>query len=203
MITDNLFELLFKMEPLPTELRDEENRNALARYADSRAGFSYHPHRQLLLMAGQVSDYIFFVESGLVRGYYYDEHKLKEHTVCLWNEHCIVSEPNSLFKRKASTLYMEVMPDSKLLSFSIQHIQEVFDMFPYTEAFARCLTLQYASLHAKRNHELISLSAWERYQQMLITYPKIEQMITKEIIASYLDIAPQSLSRLLKENRGF
>jgi hypothetical protein len=60
--------------------------------------------------------------------------------------------------------------------------------------------LQYVSYHTKRTHDLISLSAWERYLDLLQRHPKIEQKISKEIIASYLGITPQSLSRLIKDN---
>ena len=187
------------MNPLPEDLKNEINRNAIIESINSKLGFSYHTHRQLLLNAGQIADHIYFVENGMVRGYFYDELKNKEHTVCLWDDQSIITDPVSFLTGVSSQLYIEVMPGSKLLSISRQKLREVFDAFPYAEIFTRCLTLQYVAYHSKRTHDLIAHSAWERYLALLQKHPKIEQKISKEIIASYLGITPQSLSRLIKE----
>jgi CRP-like cAMP-binding protein len=200
MQTHRLFEVLFSMNPLPKELTNEANRKDLMEYINSKIGFSHHSHRQLLLNPGQIADHIYFVENGMVRGYYDDELKEKEYTICLWDEQTIITEPQSFLKRTPSQLYIEVMPGSRLLSISRQQLSDIIDAFPYAEIFTRCLMLQYVSYHTKRTHDLISLSAWERYLDLLQRHPKIEQKISKEIIASYLGITPQSLSRLIKDN---
>jgi CRP-like cAMP-binding protein len=195
-----LYETLFDLNPLPQELKLKANRNALMLFLDARISTSHHTHRQLLLSAGQIADHVYFVVSGIVRAYTDDEARKKEHTVSLWENGDIITEPNSFFKRLPSEMYIEVIPESKLISLSREQLAEVFKAFPYTEKFSRCLTLQYVSYHTKRTRDLISRSAWERYLDLLNKHPKIETKISKEIIASYLGIAPQSLSRLIKKN---
>jgi len=200
MVQHSLYDVLWGLGPLPLELRVAENRRALTLFMESRVGNSYHAHRQLLLSAGQVADYIYYVESGLVRGYYYNKEKNTQYTVSLWDEHSFITEPNSFFNKQPSGLSIEVMPESTLLFLSGQHLSEIFKAFPYTEVFTRCLLLQFVSDHAQKTRDLISLSAWERYLALLRMRPQIEQRISKEIIASYLGITPQSLSRLIKLN---
>ncbi|TPE42447.1 winged helix-turn-helix domain-containing protein [Pontibacter mangrovi] len=46
--------------------------------------------------------------------------------------------------------------------------------------------------------DLFTRSAWERYLDLLQTHPRIEQKVSKEVIASCLGVTPQSLSRLLR-----
>jgi CRP/FNR family transcriptional regulator, anaerobic regulatory protein len=199
MQKDNLYKVLFAMNQLPEELRNENIRKELIRYIDSKIGSSAHGHRQLILNAGQVADYIYFVEKGIARGFYYDEINVKEQTVSLWDENAIIIEPNSFFKSIPSEMYIEVMPGTHLLSISRYNLMEIYKAFPFTEIFTQCITLQNVTYHTKRTHDLIRLKAWDRYLDLLQNHPSIEQKISKDVIASYLGITPQSLSRLIKE----
>ena len=196
----NLYDVLFAMKPLPDQIRSEIDQKNFIQYVDPRLESSHYIHRQLLLSAGQVSDHIYFLESGFARGYFYNQEKGKEQTVCLWDAASIITEPNSFFKREKSELHLEVMPGSRLKSISHQNLIQVFEKFPFAEIFKQCLILQYISYQTERTNDLIGLSGWERYLEMLRKHPQIEQKVSKEIIASYLGITPQSLSRLLKAN---
>ena len=200
MQNDTLYKVLFTKNQLPEELRYEVNRKKLIQFIDSKIGFSRHRRRHLILNKGQIADHLYFVEHGIARGFYYDKMEKKEQTVSLWVEQSIITEPNSFFKNTPSELYIEVLPGTQLFSLSRPHLMEVYKKFPYTSIFTQCLTLQYVTYHTKRTHDLISLNAWERYIDLLKTHPNIEQKISKDIIASYLGITPQSLSRLIKNN---
>lgn len=198
MPTQGLYDVLFAMKPLPDQLRNEADQRNFISYVDSKLESTYYLHRQLLLNAGQISDHIYFLEAGFARGYYYNEERGKEQTVCLWDVGSIITEPNSFFKRKKSALLIEAMPGSRLKSISHQNLTEVFEEFPFAEKFNKCLALQYVAYQTQRTNDLIGLSGWERYLELLERYPRVEQLVSKEIIASYLGITPQSLSRLIK-----
>jgi CRP-like cAMP-binding protein len=200
MQIQSLYEVLFAMKPLPQQIRNEIDQKNFIQYVDPKLESSHFLHRQLLLSAGQVADHIYFLESGFARGYYYNQEKEKEQTICLWDSASIITEPNSFFKRKKSDLQIEVMPGSRLKSISHHNLIEVFAEFPFAEIFKQCLALQYVSYQTERTNDFIGLSGWERYLEMLRRYPQIEQKVSKEIIASYLGITPQSLSRLLRAN---
>jgi len=195
-----LYDVVFKMRPLPKKLTDPRYVNELITALDQRLTATNHRHRSLLLNAGHTSDYMYFVEKGIVRGFYFEEGSGREQTSILWKEQSIVCDPVSFFQRKASDVNIEVMPGSLLLSISYRELQDIFAAFPETEIFARCISLQYVYYFAQRTRQLAGASAWERYLQLLSTHPGIELAISKEIIASYLNITPQTLSRMLREN---
>ncbi len=198
MAAEELYKHLFNVKNLPAALSDQDERQRLMAYLDSVIGHSYHQRNQLLLSEGQEALYIYFLEKGFARGYYYDRETGQERTVILWDELSIVTDPSGFFEKMPSGINIEVMAGSSLLFISRQQLDDLYQSFPYAEAFTFRMTSYYSAHFAKRSHDLVSLSAWERYQQVLKHYPKIELKITKRIIASYIDIAPQSLSRLIK-----
>ena len=196
----NLYDVIFQLRPLPKKLTDKRYANQLVSALDERLTVTEHRHRSLLLNAGHTSDYMYFVERGVARCFYFDDQAGREITSIIWDELSIVCDPVSFFNRKASDVNIEVMPGSLLLSISYQHLQDIFKAFPEAEIFTRCISLQYVYYFAQRTRQLAGASAWERYLHLLSTHPGIELSISKEIIASYLNITPQSLSRMIKKN---
>lgn len=93
------------------------------------------------------------------------------------------------------------MPETRLMSITYQGLMACIEKYPLAEVFLRNVVLQYSIYKAKRNHDLAFLTPWELYVRLLYKYPNIEQQVSKGIIASYLNITPQSLSRMLKRRR--
>ena len=200
MKTHRLYDVLFNLSALPQRLTDKLYVDQLIAALDERLTVTEHRHRYLLLNAGHVSDYMYFVERGIVRCFYFDNHTGREMTSMIWKEQDIVCDPVSFFQRKASDVNIEVMRNSLLLSISYHQLQDLFKAFPETRVFSRCISLQYVYYHTHRARELTGTSAWERYLHLLFTHPGIELSLSKEIIASYLNITPQTLSRLLQQH---
>lgn len=201
MSIHHLFEILLNNGPLPSKLSDKNFIENLKAYLLPFITASTYARRQLLLSAGQVAEYLYFLEKGLARGFYIQEGTRKEITDFLWGEHSIITVPNSFFQQLPSHLFIEVMPGTQLMSISYHDLMTCIKKYPVTDIFSRNLLLQYTAYEARRNHELVSLPAWERYLRLLKKYPDIEQQFSKGAIASYLNIAPQSLSRMLKNKR--
>jgi len=200
MAADELYKLLFKVKNLPAALSNEGEREQITAYLNKVIGHSYHQRNQLLLSEGQEAMYIYFLEKGFARGYYQDTQNDQEHTVIFWDQHSIITDPPAFFEKGPSSLNIEVMAGSRLLFISRQQLNELYQAFPYAEIFTFRITSFYSAYFAKRSNDLVSLSAWQRYQQLLTRFPHIELKISKKIIASFIDIAPQSLSRLIKVN---
>lgn len=200
MAAQSLYEMLFDTDRLPAELNDEAERKRLTGYLDSIIGISHHPRTQLLLGEGQDVSYLYFLEQGMARGYTYNPETQEEHTVLFWDEGSVFTDPLSFFNNLPAGLNLEIMAGSQLLFISHRQLMELYRSFPYAEIFTVRMIAYYAFYFAKRSHDLVNLSAWDRYKQLLRSYPGIELKVAKKIIASYIDIAPQSLSRLLKEN---
>lgn len=196
-----LFDILLNHSPLPSSLRDTHSMEDLKTYLIPLITTSVYTKRQLLLSAGQVAVYIYFLEKGFARGFYIHPQTKKEVTHFLWNRDSIITVPDSFYKQTPSYLFIEVMPQTQLVAISYDQLMACKKVYPVIEVFSRNVILQYNAYEAKRNYDMASLSAWERYLRLLQTHPDIEQQVSKEVIASYLDITPQSLSRMLKEKR--
>ena len=184
---------------LAAKLQDKDLRAKLKAHVERVLAVSHYPYKQLLLSPGQPAGHIYFVQQGFARGFYYEEEAGRQVTLFLWDEDAIVVAASSFFLNQPSDIYIEVMPDSILLSLSQQQVTEMMETFPATASLAQGLTLRYKAFHKKRTLSLLTRSAWERYLDLLQSHPRIEHKVSKEIIASYLGITPQSLSRLLKE----
>lgn len=194
-----LYDVVFKLRPIPKKLTSQQYVNELMAALDQRLTVTDHRHRSLLLNAGHTSDYLYFVGRGIVRGFYFDNKTGREMTSILWNEQNIVCDPVSFFQRKASDVNIEVMPGSLLLSISFRQLQEIFEAFPEAEIFARCISLQYVFYYSERARHLAGVSPWDRYLHLLSIHPGIELKISKEIIASYLNVTPQTLSKMIRQ----
>ncbi len=196
----SLYDVVFQLRPLPKRLTEKQYVDELIAALDERLTVTEHRHRYLLLNAGHVSDYLYFVERGVARSFYFDGNAGRELTAIIWKERSIVCDPVSFFQRKASDVNIEVMRGSLLISISHRQLQDVYNAFPEAEVFSRCISLQYVYYHAQRARELVGTSAWERYQRLLETHPGIELKLSKSIIASYLNVTPQTLSRMLQQH---
>ncbi|PRY09803.1 CRP-like cAMP-binding protein [Pontibacter ummariensis] len=200
MDIEKLCQAVGNMRPLPGSLRDKDLLEEVKGYLREHIAVSHYAQRQLLLSAGQHAEHIYFVVEGFARGFYHDAKTGRDITIFLWDEQSFAVAVNSFFLREPSDLYLEVLPGSKLLSLSYGQLNTVFEKYPPTEALVRLLALHYSAYHKKRTLDLLTCSAWERYVDLLCTCPRIEQKVSKEVIASFLGITPQSLSRLIKDN---
>lgn len=193
------FDILLACGPLPQKLLDKDFLAKLISYLLPVIGTTSYTRRQLLLSAGHVAQYIYFSKSGFARGFFIEKKTGREITDFLWGDHSIITVPNSFFQQQPSQTFIEVMPGTELMSISFHDLKACIKKYPVVEIFSRNVILQYNAYESKRSHELSFLPAWERYLELLKIHPDIEQKVSKEVIASYLNIAPQSLSRMLKK----
>lgn len=201
MKTEKLCQALLRLLPAPGEVLTREEQAALRAHAGEVLAESHYAQRQLLLSAGQPVDHAYFVAEGFARGFFYEERTGSDITLFLWDEQAFALPANGFFLRQPSDIYLEVLPGSRLLSLAYRHLEEILARFPATEVLARALCLHYNAFHKQRTRDLLTRTAWERYQDLLATHPRVEQKVPQEVIASYLGITPWSLSRLKKRHR--
>jgi CRP-like cAMP-binding protein len=142
---------------------------------------------QILQSRGDFSTQAFIVESGLLRSYTIDE-KGKEHIFIFGPEGWIVADatPND----EPCDLFIDCLEDSIIIQ-----IEKDFDTLSNDpiKLAKRLKVLQ------KRIVMLMSSVALERYEHFIATYPTIIQRVPQRMIASYLGITPEALSRVRKE----
>ncbi|MVM40712.1 cyclic nucleotide-binding domain-containing protein [Spirosoma sp. HMF3257] len=157
------------------------------------------PRKHWLLQPGQVSDRIYFIEQGVVRGYYLKaggQGDGREVTSWFMRENDFIISIISFYSRQPAQEYIELLEDSIVWSITYSQLQELYHKFPEFNAIGRLLTEKYYVLSELRTQNLRMQTAPERYQQQLADFPAIFQRVPLKYIASHLGISPETLIRL-------
>jgi CRP/FNR family transcriptional regulator, anaerobic regulatory protein len=150
---------------------------------------------QFLIQEGDAVNYEYYVVKGCVKAYEIDE-KGNEHIIQFAIEDWWISDFYAFFNNSNATLSIDCIEDCEFIGISKNSLEELFIKIPKFERFFRIkLTAAFLSLQ-KRILFSIKKSNMERYEDFIKSYPEIEQRISNHHIASYLGIAPESLSRL-------
>jgi CRP-like cAMP-binding protein len=150
---------------------------------------------QILLRKGDVLAKAFFVKQGCLRSYSIDE-KGKEHVFMFAPEGWLVGDISMQFKNTPSDLFIDAIEDSEVEI--IDYLVE--SMLPKSHGASHEKLIKRIAVLQKRVIMLMSATAWERYQDFLETYPNIIQRVPQRMIASYLGITPEALSKLRGDN---
>lgn len=154
--------------------------------------------RQFLLQEGEVSRAIAFVTEGCLRSYTVDR-KGEEHIIQFAIPDWWISDLQSFLTGVPATYNIDALQDSVVLLLERGARDRLLDAVPAMERFFRLLQeANYIAMHRRINASL-SESAEERYLAFLKTYPALVEQVPQGLIASYLGITPQSLSRIRKE----
>lgn len=154
--------------------------------------------RQYVLNAGDVCQYITFVEKGLLRSFAVDDEG-NEYVVQFAIEGWWISDMGSFVSGKDALYNIEALEDSELLHLTKQSMEELLDKLPAMERFFRILMQNNIVALQRRVIAYMSLSAEEKYLKLLEVAPDIMTRASQQHIASYLSITPETLSRIRKK----
>jgi len=155
------------------------------------------PRNYILLEAPSVSDHAYFLESGFAMSYTYVKGKVQ--TEKFWASGEIIISAKSFFERVPSTEFIKLMKQSEVLFISYDAVQRLLNGFPEANFIYQVTMNRCCEHYRQRMHDMQYLNSVKRYSKLIAAFPAIEQIITQEHIASYLGIAPQSLSRIKKQ----
>lgn len=153
---------------------------------------------EYLLRSGEFCPHIFFIEKGLLKQYLIDE-KGKEYILGFAPENWFMSDRQSLFFNEPSPYFIQALENTEVILFNDQLFKEIEKKFPNFRDFNIRLLHQHISTLQNRISMLLSLSAEDRYLYFIKTYPNLNLRIPQTMVASYLGITPESLSRIRKE----
>src|SRR5690554_601929 len=151
-----------------------------------------------LVFAGDLCKNIFFVEKGLLRQYSIDE-KGKEHVLQFAPEGWLVNDRESLYYNKPSKYNIEALENTEVFILDKKIIEKLEEELPEFTTFNNELLNNHIRHLQNRINLLLSATAEERYLTFIKMYPDILLRVPQWMVASYLGIAPESLSRVRKE----
>jgi CRP-like cAMP-binding protein len=153
---------------------------------------------ELILSKGETSTKTYFVTEGLLRSYSIDS-KGKAHIIQFAPESWWLSERNGILFNEASDFFIDAIESTTVIlipkdyfhNVSI-HVDGMYDMnFAMLNNAIRFMQ--------KRINMLLSATAEERYLDFIKLYPNLTLRVPQWMIASYLGITPESLSRVRKD----
>ncbi len=151
--------------------------------------------KQYLLQEGDICDHFAFVSKGILRLYSIDP-KGSENIIQFAPEEWWISDRESIVSRNPSKYNIDALEDSELLLITPKNHRELASRVKVFDELQENLNQRHIAAHQKRIHAAISYSAEEKYLEFVDTYPQIVSRVPQHMIASYLGMSPETLSRI-------
>jgi len=150
---------------------------------------------QYLVQQGDICKSEYFILSGATKTFYVDAEG-QEHIVMFSIENWWTSDMGSFISQTPADYNIQCLEPTELFQFSYEAVEELYIKIPKLERFFRKIIERALVASQKRIVRNFSLSAKERYLIFKKSYPQIEQRIPQYMIASYLGITKEFLSKI-------
>ena len=154
--------------------------------------------RQYLLQEGDVCKYQAFVEKGILRSYTLDD-KGAEHVLQFATEGWWIADLSSYLTGEPSPFHIDAIEDAELLLINKASWNEALEKIPQLERYFRILIQNHLIATQKRLMQSLSDTAEVKYLRYIQLYPDCLQRIPQHMIASYLGVTRETLSRLRRQ----
>ncbi|HEY9560118.1 MAG TPA: Crp/Fnr family transcriptional regulator [Anseongella sp.] len=188
-----MFELLHKKVNEIVALTDEEFNICRTLFIPRKLR-----KRQYMLQGGDQGKYQIFVEKGILRSYTIDE-KGSEHILQLAPEGWWISDLYSFFTAEPSDYHIEAIEDAEVLLINRTSWEMLLKDVPKLERYFRILLQNHLIATQRRLMQSMSETAEEKYLKYMQTYPDCVQRVPQHMIASFLGITRETLSRIRKQ----
>lgn len=154
----------------------------------------FFPKKELILRAGNFSDTVYFIVKGLVRIYYIKEDK--EITNWFIPENRMFAATYTILSGKKNYSNYETMEDTYVLKINYSELESFYRKYHSLEYLGRKLIEFYYSTFMEKTHDVLFLSAEERYHIFEKDHADLLKRVPLRIVASYLGITQETLSRM-------
>lgn len=150
--------------------------------------------KQQIVLAGDVEQYLNFIVKGLVRMYFY--RGKTEVITNIAKEGQLVSSSASFLSGAPSSYFIETLEPSLLLSLTREDLDKVFQQSTKIEKLGRLMTTQFVLQKEEWELECMRLDTRERFLRFVENNPDLMQRVPQKYLASYLNMKPETFSRL-------
>jgi len=151
--------------------------------------------RQYLLQEGDVWIYNAFVSRGCLRSYAVDD-KGQEHVIGFAVENWWIGDRESLLSGLPSRFNIDAIEDSEVVLIKNDNFDLISQQIPAFKDMVNTILQKSFVVSQNRIHAAISYSAEEKYLNFIRQYPAFAQRIPQSMVASFLGITPETLSRI-------
>ena len=153
-----------------------------------------HPKKKHILEEGQQCDFIAFIAAGSFRFYYIKEGEEKVTAFFFTGD--FVTNYRSFLTGQASEHFIEAMQDALIYKVHKSDLQALYDRYKNLERLGRLIAENLYLTVAKRLDSFLYASPQERYQELIGRNSKLLQEVPQYMLASYLGVKPETLSRI-------
>jgi CRP-like cAMP-binding protein len=155
-----------------------------------------HLHKkEHYLQAGEISNAKAYINRGCARNYVVDE-KGHERILSFAFEDWWLADFDSYYSGKPGTTFIQMLEESDLLVVTREKFQELEKEIPKLKQWYTVKVIRHARALEAGLEKLRTLTPEERYLDLLREHPHIFQRVPLQYVAAYLNIEPQSLSRI-------
>lgn len=154
--------------------------------------------RQYLIQFGEVFRHLFFVEKGMLRAYLKGE-KEEEHVIQFAPEGSWIPDSFHQLEDMEATYNIDSLEPSEILCIDREAFQELLLKVPKLEKYFRVVMQKRLKALHLRVINYLTHFAEDKYKMFMQVYPEIVQRVPQHMIASYLGIKPETLSRNRKK----
>lgn len=154
--------------------------------------------KQYFLQEGDICKYMGFIVSGSMRQYRVDE-KGVEHVIRLSLEDWWVGDRESWVMLTPSIYNIDAWEDTQTLLITKADVVRLSRAIPAFDEMMRSMDENYSIVNQRRVNAVISMTAYNRYIDFAHNHPDFLQRFPQHIIASYLGITKETLSRVRKQ----
>lgn len=151
--------------------------------------------KQYLLQEGDVCKTFAFIEKGALKAYSVDDAG-NEHIIQFGLEGWFISDLYSFLTGEPATYNIDAIEDAELVLINRSSHDDLLQKLPKYETFTRLnITGAYLAMQ-KRLTSIISSPLEERYASFTALYPELVQRVPQHMIAAYMGLTPETLSRI-------
>ncbi len=154
--------------------------------------------RQYIDQPGFISNYRNYIIRGSFRSFFIDSEG-KEHTVQIALDDWFVSDFYSYITQTPATLFVEALEDSLILQMAYDDIEPLCRKLHVLSEYFRVTTEKAFAYSRNRALSGLSKTAEERFLELQRLYPAMIQRVPQKVIASYLGMTPEFLSKIRKK----
>lgn len=151
-----------------------------------------------LIREGDDVRYGAFVAQGFLRSYVIDN-KGKEHIIQFAPENWWISDKSGMEEGAKATFFIDAIEDSEVLLIDLKGHMKLMQQVPGYAASFHAGMQKRGAAKDKRIVQSLSSTAEERYNDFITTYPSIVQRVPQHMLASYLGVTPETVSRIRKQ----